>query len=86
MAKIIRSKYFQELHEESQRYYEQTGKIPRSNISDSGLHYRMTLDAYAKENDITWEPTAENDKKLEKLVCQEIGDPYSEYYFADPKH
>ena len=46
----------------------------------------MTLDAYAKENDITWEPTAENDKKLEKLVCQEIGDPYSEYYFADPKH
>ena len=50
------------------------------------MHYRMTLDAYAKENDITWEPTAENDKKLEKLVCQEIGDPYSEYYFADPKH
>ena len=46
----------------------------------------MTLDAYAKENDITWEPTAENDKKLEKLVFQEIGDPYSEYYFADPKH
>ena len=86
MAKIIRSRYFQELHEESQRYYEQTGKIPRSNISDSGLHYRMTLDAYAKENDITWEPTAENDKKLEKLVCQEIGDPYSEHYFADPKH
>ena len=86
MAKIIRSKYFQELHEESQRYYEQTEKIPRSNISDSGLHYRMTLDAYAKENDITWEPTAENDKKLEKLVFQEIGDPYSEYYFADPKH
>ena len=50
------------------------------------MHYRMTLGAYAKENEITWEPTAENDKKLEKLVCQEIGDPYSEHYFADPKH
>ena len=89
MAEIIRGSYFSRRQEKAKEYCEETGLLAPSNImgaEDDALHWVRTMNAYAKENGITWEPNEENDKKLEKIIRQEIGNPYKAYYFREPKH
>ena len=89
MAEIIRGSYFSRRQEKAKEYCEETGLLAPCNImrsEDDALHWVRTMNAYAKENGITWEPNEENDKKLEKIIRQEIGNPYKAYYFREPKH
>ena len=89
MAKIIRGSYFSRRQENAKEYCEETGLLAPCNIlreEDDALHWVKTMNAYAKENGITWEPNEENDKKLEKIIRQEIGNPYKAHYFREPKH
>ena len=89
MAKIIRGSYFSRRQEKAKEYCEETGLLAPCNImreEDDALHWVKTMNTYAKENGITWEPNEENDKKLEKIIRQEIGNPYKAHYFIEPKH
>ena len=89
MAEIIRGSYFSRRQEKAKEYCEETDLLAPSNImrsEDDALHWVRTINAYAKENGITWEPNEENDKKLEKIIRQKIGNPYKAYYFREPKH
>ena len=57
-----------------------------SNKEDDALHWVRTMNAYAKENGIAYELTAENDDRIETIIKKEIGDPYKAHYFREPKH
>ena len=86
MVEIIRGKYFSQKQEEAKSYCEATGRLAPTNTEDDALHWVRTMNAYAKENNITWEPTKENDERFEKIIKKEIGCPYVAHDFREPKH
>ena len=86
MVEIIRGKYFSQKQEEAKSYCEATGRLAPTNTEDDALHWVRTMNAYAKENNITWEPTKENDERFEKIIKKEIGCPYIAHDFREPKH
>ena len=89
MAEIIRGSYFSRRQEKAKEYCEETDLLAPSNImrsEDDALHWVRTMNAYAKENNITWEPTKENDERFEKIIKKEIGCPYIAHDFREPKH
>ena len=89
MAEIIRGSYFSGRQEKAKEYCEETGLLAPSNImrsEDDALHWVRTMNAYAKENNIVYEPTTENDKRFEKIIKKELGCPYIGHDFRDPKH
>ena len=66
MVEIIRGKYFSQKLEEAKNYSEATGRLAPTNTEDDALHWVRTMNAYAKENGITWEPTKERIRAFEK--------------------
>ena len=86
MIEIIRGAYFSQQQEFIENYCERTGRLAPNSIKGSALHWVGTMDAFAKENNIVYEPTTENDKRFEKIIKKELGCPYIGHDFRDPKH